>query len=268
MAGSGNAGEVYDMANAATAVANKPAWVDLATTDSDGARAFYTKVFGWNAEVNPDPQYGGYALAKIDGQDVAGIGPTQSPDQPAAWSVYIGTDDAERLAERVQAAGGTVVAPAFDVGDQGRMAVFQDPSGAFISGWQATQMGGFQTQGPNKFSWAELNARGLEKALPFYQEVFGWTAKSSGTGDMPYTEFQVDGRSIAGATEMNPMVPAEVPSYWMVYFGVDDVDASFRAAIDAGAREMVAPMDYPGGRLAILADPQGAAFGIMRMDDQ
>ena len=57
----------------------------------------------------------------------------------------------------------------FDVGDQGRMAVFQDPAGAFISAWQGTRMGGFQTNAPNSFSWAELNARGVEKALPFYR---------------------------------------------------------------------------------------------------
>jgi hypothetical protein len=253
------------MADSAIAVASKPAWVDLSSTDPAASRDFYAKLFGWKVEVNPDPQYGGYALAKIDGKDVAGIGGTQSPEQPSAWVVYIGTKDADDLGRRVQAAGGTVVAPAFDVGDQGKMAVFQDPAGAVISGWQTTQMGGFQTQGANTYSWAELNARGLEKALPFYSEVFGWTAKSVGDDAVPYTEFQVDGQSIAGATEMNPMVPAEVPSYWLVYFGVDDIDRSFRTAIDAGAREMMAPADFPGGRFAIVADPQGAAFGLLQM---
>jgi predicted enzyme related to lactoylglutathione lyase len=63
---------------------------------------------------------------------------------------------------------------------------------------------------------------------------------------------------------MNPMVPAEVPSYWLVYFDVNDVDASHRTALDAGGRELVAPMHFPGGRMAILSDPQGAAFGLMK----
>jgi predicted enzyme related to lactoylglutathione lyase len=254
------------MANAATAVANKFVWVDLATNDAAAARTFYARLFGWDVEVNTDPQYGGYALAKIGGRDVAGIGGTQSPDQPAAWSAYIGTSDAEDLSKRVQAAGGTVVTPPFDIGDQGRMAVFQDPAGAFICSWQGTRMGGFQTEGPNTFSWAELNARGLEKTLPFYRDVFGWDPKTSGTGDQPYTEFHLDGQSIAGATEIPPTAPAEMPSYWMVYFGVDDVDKSFRAALDAGGREMLSPVDFPGGRLAILSDPQGAMFGIMTME--
>ena len=69
----------------------------ISTKDSAGAREFYAKLFGWQIEVNPDPQYGGYALARIDGKDVAGIGGTQSPDQPSAWSVYIGTDDVDTL---------------------------------------------------------------------------------------------------------------------------------------------------------------------------
>jgi predicted enzyme related to lactoylglutathione lyase len=254
------------MAQATATIIDKPAWVDLSSSDAQASRDFYSKVFGWRVEVNPDPQYGGYALAKLGDKDAAGIGPAQTPDTPTAWSVYIGTSDVEALAKRVQAAGGTVIAPPFDVGDQGRMAVFQDPSGAFISAWQGSRMGGFQTDAPNSFNWAELNARGIDKAIPFYTSVFGWTTRTSemGEGQAPYTEFLLDGDSVAGAWEMNPMVPAEVPSYWQVYFAVDDVDASFKKAIDAGARELQAPQDFPGGRFAIVSDPQGASLGLLK----
>jgi predicted enzyme related to lactoylglutathione lyase len=207
-------------------------------------------------------------MARIGGKDVAGIGPKQNPDAPTAWSLYIGTTDVAGVADKVQAAGGTVVAPAFDVGDQGRMAVFQDPTGAFISGWQPAAMGRFESGVPNSFGWAELSARGFDRAVPFYQKVFGWSAKVAdmGEGNPPYTEFQLDGVSIAGGTEMMSMVPAEVPSYWLVYFGVADVDASFKAATEAGATETMAPQDFPGGRFAIVSDPQGAAFGLLRMN--
>jgi uncharacterized protein len=257
--------EERDMVETATRIVNKPAWVDLGTSDAAAARAFYSKVFGWDVEVNPDPQYGGYGIAKVNGEDAAGIGGTMSPDQPTAWSVYIGTEDVEALAKAVADNGGTVAAPPFDVGDQGRMAVFMDPTGAAISAWQGTRMGGFATSGPNSFGWAELNARGVDRALPFYEKVFTWTPKAVGSPEQPYTEFQLDGRSIAGGTEMNPMVPAEVPSYWQVYFTVDNVDATHATAVAAGARELLAPMDFPGGRMSILSDPQGASFGLMRM---
>jgi predicted enzyme related to lactoylglutathione lyase len=247
--------------------ANKPAWVDLASADAGASRDFYANLFGWQVEVNPDPQYGGYGLARIGDQDAAGIGPKMDPKAPTAWNLYLGTDDIEALAKSVADAGGTVVMAPFDVGDQGRMAVFQDPAGAYISAWQGTRMGGFQTNAPNSYGWAELNARGIDGALPFYEQVFGWTVKTSpmGEGQPPYNEFQIDGQSVGGAWEMNPMVPAEVPSYWQVYFGVEDVDAAFAKAIDLGAKEMLAPRDFPGGRFAIVFDPQGASFGLLKM---
>jgi predicted enzyme related to lactoylglutathione lyase len=255
------------MAETKTAIANKPTWVDLATTDAAASRDFYSKVFGWKIEVNPDPQYGGYGMAEVGGKRVAGIGPKMAAEAPTAWSVYIGTDDADALAKKVEAAGGKVLAPPFDVGDQGRMATFADPSGGVISAWQAGAMNSSMPVGDaNTFGWAELNARGVDKALPFYQKVFGWTVKTSDLGpdSPPYNEFQLDGESIAGGTEMSKQAPAEMPSYWLVYFAVDDVDKSFKAATQAGGREMVAPMDFPGGRFAIVSDPQGAAFGLLK----
>lgn len=255
------------MANAASAIANKPAWVDLGTTDTAAASRFYSTLFGWDVQVNPDPRYGGYCRVTLDGKDVVGIGPTMSPQQPVAWSVYIGTDDAEALGRKVEAAGGRVLMPAFDVGEQGRMAVFADPGGATISAWQPTAMQGFETEGANAYAWAELNAREVAASLPFYRDVFGWVLHTTDSPDMPYTEFQLGGRSIAGAMEMSPMAPAEMPNYWLVYFGVDDVDASTAAAVRAGGSEMVAPMDFPGGRMSMIKDPQGAIFGLLRLSE-
>jgi predicted enzyme related to lactoylglutathione lyase len=255
------------MAQATTTLVNRPAWVDLSSSDAAASRAFYARLLGWSVEVNPDPQYGGYAVATLGGEDVGGIGPAMDPNAPTAWNLYIGTDDIDALARSVEGAGGTVVAPPFDVGDQGRMAVFQDPTGAFISGWQGARMRGFRTGVPNSLGWVELNARGVDRALDFYRTIFGWTIRTSdmGEGQPPYHEFLLDGQSIAGAQEMNSMVPAAAPSYWQVYFDVDDVDTAFRKAIDGGAQEMLAPMDFPGGRFAILSDPQGASFGLLKM---
>src|SRR5215211_7992156 len=253
------------MTEMSTSTANRPVWVDLASADAEGSRDFYSKLFGWQVEVNPDPQYGGYGLAKVGGRDAAGVGPSQTPGMPTAWSFYIGTDDAEATAKAVEAAGGKVVAPPFDVGDQGRMAVFQDPSGAFVSVWQTTRMGGLQAQGPNTFGWAELNARGIEKALPFYEQVFGWGQRRSPVpGGPEYIEFQHDGESVAGATEMNPTAAPNMPSAWLVYFDVEDVPATFRKALDLGATGLVEPQSYPGGEFAVLSDPQGGAFGLFK----
>ncbi len=256
------------MAETTTRLANRVAWVDIASRDAEGTRSFYGGLFGWDAQVNPDPQYGGYALAKIDGQDVAGIGPAQDPNAPTAWSIYIGTDDVAALAQRITAAGGTVIAPPFPVGEQGQMAVFQDPTGAFISAWHGALMGGFQTEGEGAFAWAELNTRAIDQATTFYETVFGWTHDTMPSGgDMPeYTTFYASGDRVAGAMPMDAAMPDEVPSYWMPYFGTHDVDATFDRAKDLGAQEMVAPTDFPQGRFAIVSDPQGAMFGLLRLD--
>jgi predicted enzyme related to lactoylglutathione lyase len=257
------------MAEAKTAVANKPMWVDLASHDAAGSRDFYSKLFGWKIEVSPDPQYGGYALAKVGGKDVAGIGPKMMAEAPTAWTVYIGTANAADTAKKAEAAGGKVIVPPMEVGDQGAMTIIADPSGAMLGVWQSKNMSGAQAMGvANTYGWAELNARGVEKAIPFYKKLFGWGEKKSPMGEGQegeYTEFLSGGESIAGGMEMNPMVPAEVPSYWLVYFTVPDVDKSYEKATEAGARSMLAPQDFPYGRFAILSDPQGAAFGLLKM---
>ena len=255
------------MADAKTFVANAPAWIDLSSQDAAASRDFYSKLFGWKIDVQ-GPEAANYGLAKAGGKDVAGIGPSQDPKAPTAWMVYIGTRDAAATAKQVEQAGGKVIAPPFDVLDQGRMAVFQDPAGAFISVWEPKKMFGTEVVGKDgTYGWAELNARGIDKASAFYTKVFGWTPKVSpmAEGQPPYTEFQIDGQSIAGGMEMNPMVPKEVPSYWMVYFTVADVDKTHKKATDLGSREMLPPQDFPGGRFSILSDPQGAAFGLMKM---
>ena len=257
------------MAEAMSPAVTKPIWIDLASSDPAAAREFYAKLFGWQVEVNPDPQYGGYGMAKMGGQDIAGIGGKMMPEAPTAWSLYNYTPDVAELAKKVVAAGGKVIAPPMAVGPQGTMAVFQDPSGAYICAWQPAMMqGGLGDPGKSgSFGWAELNSRGVDKALPFYKAVFGWDARAipMGEGQPPYFEFRIGDERIAGGMEMSPMVPAQVPSYWLVYFTVADVDASFKTALSAGAREMLAPQDFAGGRFAILGDPQGASFGLLKM---
>jgi predicted enzyme related to lactoylglutathione lyase len=244
---------------------HQPAWIDLSSEDTKASRGFYSKLFDWKIDVNPDPKYGGYGRATVRGLDAAGITPTQAKEQPTAWNFYIHTDDVDATARRVEAAGGKIAMPPMDIPDQGRMAVFQDPTGAYISVWQPTVMTGFEAQGPNTFGWAELNARGVEKAVAFYEQVFGWTAKRSPVpGGPEYIEFQVDGTSVAGATEMNPMVAPNVPNHWLVYFNADDVAATAKKAVELGAREVVPAQSYPGGEFAVLVDPQGAAFGLFK----
>ena len=171
---------------------------------------------------------------------VAGYGPQQSPGPPV-WTSYVSVADADDIAKQVEGAGGTVVLAPMDVMTAGRMAVFQDAQGAFISAWEPGEHKGAQVVNESgALSWNELNARDVEGSKAFYRPVWGRDSITHGEGPGAYTEFKLDGESIAGMMQMPDMVPADVPSHWLVYFAVDDTDASV-----AGARSWVARSARP-----------------------
>lgn len=153
-------------------------------------------------DVNPDPKYGAYALAKIGGKDVAGMGPKQMAEAPTSWSVCVATAEVADTVKEAEAAGGKVIVAPMEGGDQGTMAFIADPSGAAIGESQLKKTTGAQSMvKANTFGCAELNSK----------KVFGWGEKKSEMAEgMDYTEFLAGGQSIAGGMEMNSMVPAQV----------------------------------------------------------
>jgi len=240
-----------------------PCWVDLSTPDPAAAVGFYTGLFGWDVQVGP-PEAGGYGMAMLKGRAAAGIGPQQNPGPPV-WNTYVNVDDAEAVASLVPANGGTVVAEPFDVMTFGRMAVFADPAGAVISVWQAGEMWGAGiVNEPGAYSWSELMTTDTAGAESFYGAVFGWGAETHGEGPGGYTEWQVGGRSVGGMMAKPPGMPAEVPSMWTVYFAVDDTDAAVAKATELGGTVRMPPRDIEPGRFAVLADPTGAAFSVIK----
>ena len=241
-----------------------PIWVDLASTDLPGARAFYGQLFGWDAQEGP-PEAGGYTMFLKDGKVVAAVGPIMSLGQPTAWNTYIKTADADASAQAVRDAGGQVLLEPMQVMSEGRLAVFMDPAGAAISVWEPQRMEGAElVNAPGSFCWNELNSRNTAAAKDFYPRVFGWGVTANPMGDAgEYIEWQVDGRSVAGGMAMAPQVPAEVPSFWLTYFAVEDCDAAAAKAQELGGRVNMAPMDSPAGRFAVLGDPQGGVFAVI-----
>lgn len=241
-----------------------PNWIDIGT-DVDAAAAFYTALFGWTL-VSAGPDAGGYGFfTNATGKLIAGVGPQQSPGPPF-WSHYVSVADIDETTAKVAAAGGTVVVPPMDVMDAGRMAVFQDPEGAFFSGWQpGATIGCEVVNEPGAFCWSELGTRDLAGATAFYSAVFGWEAETSEGGEMAYTEWKLAGESIAGMMAMPEGVPAEAPPYWLVYFAVEDTEAAVARALELGGTALTDAMDTPAGRFAVLADPQGAFFAVIAL---
>jgi uncharacterized protein len=246
-----------------------PSWVDLGTPDIDGAAAFYGGLFGWQAEdASPGEDAGGYRYFRLGGADIGGLGPQQGP--ATTWAGYVAVEDVDAAVARVKDLGGTVLAGPIDVFTQGRMAVVADDQGAPISLWQAGDNHGADLKGePGSFSWIELSCPDAERAKAFYGGVFGWTSQSYPYGEggtSSYTEFATAGTGnvIAGMVQAPDQWRTAGPAQWAVYFEVADTDATAAKALELGGSVGFEPYDIPHvGRLAVLADPYGAAFTVM-----
>jgi predicted enzyme related to lactoylglutathione lyase len=244
-----------------------PSWVDLATSDVAAAKEFYGGLFGWEAHDAESPEdTGGYAFFQLGGKSVAGVTPIMSEGFPPAWSTYVSVEDADATAERVKAAGGDVVAGPMDIMDTGRMAFFMHPAAGAIGVWQPGAFKGAEVANdPGTFTWNELHTRDLAGATAFGQSVFGWTTEEQDFGGMAYAIVKVGDGSVGGMTGMPPGMPEDMPAHWLTYFAVDDCDATAARAGELGGTTMMAPMDAEGvGRFAILNDPQGATFAVIK----
>lgn len=247
-----------------------PCWVDLGTSDLEGAKEFYSGLFGWTPQVAEDPEAGGYTLFLLNGEQVAGAMATMSPEQPVAWNTYVAVADADATLAKAQAAGGTTIMPAMDVTDVGRMAMFADPAHAVLGLWQpGTMKGAGLVNEPNTLTWNELNTWDPAAAKKFYTETFGWSVKASPMDGMEYTELQVDGRTVAGLMGMDKEhFPEETPSHWAVYFGVADCDDTVAKVGTLGGTVVVPTTKIPIGRFAVCQDPQGAYFSLFESSGQ
>lgn len=239
----------------------EPTWIDLASSDLAGSHSFYTQLFGWEAGES-DPDFGGYGMYTLGGKNVAGFAPLMFPGQPVAWSCYISVEDADKTAALVRDNGGQVHAEPMDVGDIGRMAFFVDPAQGHFGIWQPKTMTGAEViQEEGTLGWVELSSRDLPGVLGFYQAVFGWSVKDDGD----YKEFQLESDSVAGATAMPEMVPAEIPAFWMPYFTAADVRAKAEQAGSLGGTVLLPYMSAEGVEFSVVRDPQGASFGLLHM---
>ncbi len=246
-------------------------WPELATTDQGAAVAFYRALFDWGVNEQPMGPDERYSMFQVRGREVAAAYTMRAEERqhgaPPHWNSYISVSNADAAAARAQQLGAKLLMAPFDVMEAGRMAVLQDPTGAVFYVWQPKQHVGTRVQNePGALCWTELATRDTRAAEAFYTQLFGWTPKHSAPGaPMEYTEFSVDGRPSIGMMAMPAEVPPYVPSYWMPYFQVGDVDAGAAKAKSLGGGTTVPPTDIgDAGRFAVLTDPQGAMFAIFK----
>ncbi len=259
-----------------------PCWVAMVRPDPEKAVAFYTELFGWEAEETMGANSPGkYYLCRLRGRDVAAVGSQRGGDAPLvpAWDTYIWVESADDTVAKVADAGGSVVIEPFDLLDAARMAVLADPAGAVFGVWQPGEHRGAQlVNEPGAWSMSQLNTRDPEGAKAFYGAVFGWETDTFDMGEGEITLWRLPGyvggepeqpvsREVVGV--MVPMSgdqsPEDVSAHWSVDFWVEDVDAATDKAAALGGEVVVSPFRTSVGRTAILAEPQGAVFSVSKV---
>lgn len=242
-------------------------WVDLQTTDPAGAKAFYTGLFGWEAEDLPAGEAGTYTMLRLDGDDVCaiyGMDPGQREQGvPPYWLSYVSVEDAGATAARASELGGTAYGGAFDVLDAGRMAIIGDPAGAMFVAWQPrAHIGARRVNDVGCMGWNELQTRDPEAAGEFYGGLFGWKSEPiEDDGRVVYTTIKNNGSQNGGFIPLADQ-HGEAPSFWLPYFTVSSRNGAVEKAQELGGTLLAGPMDLPSGKVAVLGDPQGAAFAI------
>jgi hypothetical protein len=230
-------------------------WAELATSDAEGAKAFYTALFGWDYEDSPVGDGQVYSMARREGGYVAAL---YRADQPPHWNCYVTVASVENTTAKAREHDATVVAEPFDVMDVGRMSVITDPAGAALCLWEPRKhIGAGRVNTPGAMTWNDLITPDPDAAAGFYGALFGWTTEEiPGAGG--YRVIKNGERSNGGIMP----APDGAPPVWMPYFGHEDVEDVAGEADGLGATVLNGPLSLIGGRIAVLADPQGAMFAV------
>jgi uncharacterized protein len=261
-----------------------PCWVDTWQPDAEAAVAFYSQLFGWEAEDTMPPDTPGkHFMCRLRGRDVAAVAsrPGKATATAPAWGTYIWVESAEGTAAQMSETGGSVVMEPFAALDGGRIAILADPAGAVFGVWQPGGHRGAQiVNEAGAWSMSALNTPDTEGVERFYGSLFGWETETMKLGGGEIKMWRLPG--YVGGEPSQP-VPRDVvavmapisgdqsgdgaSSRWSVDFWVDDVDAIADRAADLGGEVIAPPYDIPGAgfRQAVLADPRGAAFSVTKV---
>jgi predicted enzyme related to lactoylglutathione lyase len=233
-------------------------WHEQVSPEPKQAQDFYTQLFGWSTEVFKAGEVD-YTMISSRGQNHGGFGKAMEGAPPPHWLSHIRVENLEETIEKAKTAGGKLAAGPFEMSEVGRIAILTDPQGAFFSAYQP------ENEGPvpeGVFVWDELGTTDVDGAQRFYGEVFGWTTSDMGPEYGGYSIFQRGETRVGG---LMTLPDDSMPAHWQPYVAVDDADRTTAKAKELGGSALMEPMDVPNvGRIAVVRDPQGAVFGIIK----
>jgi uncharacterized protein len=243
-------------------------WYELLTNDVEAAKAFYTNVVGWGIEDVSMPGMT-YLLLTVGGASVAGL--SALPEEARRmgltprWIGYVGVDDVDAAAKRLQQLGGKVHVPPQNIGDISRFAIVEDPQTARLALLQWLKPRHERASAPRaagRVGWHELFVADCEKAFAFYGELFRWQKGIGSTGALgTYQLFAAAGKTIGGILTQPPTIPAPT---WLHYFNVGDLDAAIDRVKTGSGQILNGPTEAPDGSWVVqCTDPHGALFALI-----
>lgn len=244
-------------------------WADLVTDRVPAARAFYSGLFGWKFHGR-----GNYLVATNHGHPVAGLlhkdRPAGKPAATPRWFGYLSVADVKRTEQAVTAGGGRVILPAADVPGRGTQAVFADPEGALFGAIHTTEGDPPDaTARVGDWVWIQLLSRDAARSSSFYRKVGGYRVQRNHAENRS-SDFvlSIDGINRATVRTIPSNRPKVQPT-WLPFVRVTDLAASVNKAKQLGGQVMVSPRsDLMEGKVAVVADPTGAAIGLMEWNPQ
>ena len=245
----------------------KVIWTELVTPDVAKAKVFYGGLFGWTFQ-DYDTVDTHYSLARQDGIQVAGI--VQQPIRPGtrrepSWLMFIAVQDVDLTVHNAVNSGGKVLRPPKSYAARGRQAILADPQGAVFGVLASfTDDPADELAPTGTWIWSSLLARDASVDAAFYQTLFGYEVFDLESEDgQEQVILSTDDYSRAGVHTL-PADSLRRHPRWLQFVRVDDAAVAVARAVQLGGTVLVAPrVDRHGGRLAVIADPSGAAFGVM-----
>jgi predicted enzyme related to lactoylglutathione lyase len=241
-------------------------WAELVTPDLAAAKHFYGGLFGWTFD---DVRTGDtlYTVARLDHAPVAGLVQRPlRPDKPAqpAWLTFLSVPNVHQAREVILAHGGKELSAPRAYRLRGQQATYTDPQGAVFailnshSGDPPDVLAA-----PGEWIWSALVARDPDTAAAFYQEVFGFEVFELPSS--PRGEHLLLASEQFARASVNPLPRNDSEPHWLAFVRVNDVARAAEAARALGGRVLVEPHPdrHGGGMVALLADPAGAAIGVM-----
>lgn len=252
-------------------------WYELMTTDAAAANGFYASVVpGWSfgERVPVDIDY--RMILRSDGGNAGGVmqlddAMRQNGARPA-WLGYVGASDVDRTVADVEARGGSVLMPPWDVPGVGRLAMVADPQGNPFylmdpEGDEGAVSDVFSPNDEQRVSWNELATSDPDAARSFYGDLFGWTSEEfMPMGEAGEYRFIAHAGTTIGAVyhPQNEGFAGKKDAGWRYYIRVPSVSASAEAVKAGGGQVIMGPHEVPGGDFIIVGqDPQGADFALV-----